>query len=69
MSVFINEKKGTIHGHWKIIGFDKIDSHGDARFDCICGLCGRIVSVKGFTLRNGQSTKCLACAIKQRRRH
>ncbi len=66
MGAFIDEKKGTIHGYWKVIGFDKIDSHHDARWRCKCLLCGRIVSVRGFSLRNGRSTKCVACARKER---
>lgn len=67
MGVFIDEKPGTIYKHWKVLGFHKIDSHGDARFWCRCSLCDEVYSVKGYTLRNEQSTKCRCCADKGRR--
>lgn len=67
MSAFISEHKGNKHGNWTILRFDRIDSHHDARWFCRCEKCGEIHSVKGFTLRNGQSTKCINCACKERR--
>lgn len=66
MNMFINERPGNRYGHWQVLKFHKIDSHGDARWFCKCELCGGIHSVKGFTLRNGQSTKCMCCAIRKR---
>lgn len=66
MSSFIDEKPGTIYVHWKVLRFHKIDSHGDARWWCRCLMCNKIYSVRGYTLRNGQSTKCRRCADKER---
>lgn len=67
MSAFIHEKSGARYNDWTIRQFHKIDSHGDARWWCTCERCGRDYSVKGYTLRNGQSTKCRQCADKERR--
>lgn len=64
----INEKPGTRYGDWMILKFDKIDSHRDARFLCRCTLCDHVYSVKGYTLRNGASTKCRECYLKGKRR-
>ena len=64
---FINEKIGSRYGSWMVLKFHKISSHGDARWWCRCELCGQIVSVNGFTLRNGTSTKCYDCARRLRR--
>lgn len=61
MSAFIEEKPGTIYGHWEIIKFHKIDNHGDARWWCRCLLCNQAYSVRGYTLRNGQSSHCCEC--------
>ena len=62
----IVEKSGARYGNWTILNFHKIDSHHDARYWCRCELCGEIYSVKAFTLRNGRSTKCSACARERR---
>lgn len=66
MKLIIIEKPDERHGFWNVISFDKIDSHGDARWWCKCSLCGDKYSVRGFTLRNGQSTKCRNCARRMR---
>lgn len=66
MSAFINEKLSNQYGFWRVLKFHKIDTHHDARWKCKCTLCGNIYSVKGYTLRNGQSTKCKHCAIRKR---
>jgi hypothetical protein len=62
MSAFIKEKINSHYGNWTVLEFDQIDSHSDARWWCRCEICGEIYSVKGYTLRNGHSTKCLSCA-------
>ena len=61
MSAFIKEKVNSHYGNWTVLKFHKIDNHSDARWWCKCELCERIYSVRGFTLRNGQSTKCKKC--------
>lgn len=66
MGYFIEEKMGRKYGHWEVLGFDKIDSHTDARWKCKCLLCGKVYSVRGFALRNGTTHCCKACAIRGR---
>lgn len=66
MRTIIDEKIGQSYSYWTILGFHKIDKHGDARWWCKCELCGNKYSIKGFTLRNGQSTKCSSCAKRKR---
>lgn len=66
MRTKIEEKAGKCHGNWIVLKFDRIDEHDDARWWCQCALCGDIYSVKGYTLRNGHSTKCLPCAKRMR---
>lgn len=66
MSAFIKEKRGNRYGYWRVLAFHKIDRHNDARWRCECTLCGNIYSVKGYALRNGQSTKCVSCAARKR---
>lgn len=63
MSKYIPEPSGKIYGHWQVICFDRIDSHGDARFWCKCLVCGDTYSVKGYTIRHSYSTKCKACQL------
>lgn len=62
MKKIIQEKSNEHYCFWTVLSFHKIDKHGDARWFCRCEICGDIYSVKGFTLRNGQSTKCKKCA-------
>lgn len=69
MSAFIDEKPGARYNNWCVLKFHKIDNHHDARWFCRCELCGDVYSVKGYTLRNGQSTKCSICATKRRLKH
>lgn len=64
----IDEKLGARYDNWTVLEFHKIDNHNDARWFCKCELCGDIYSVRGFTLRNGQSTKCKRCARRRRER-
>lgn len=64
-NTYINEIPGTRYKHWTVVKFHKIDSHNDARFICKCELCKQEYSVKGYTLRNGSSTKCKKCAGKR----
>jgi hypothetical protein len=66
MKAIIKEKTGKVYGFWTILSFHRIDSHGDARWWCKCNLCGDKHSVRGYTLRNGQSTKCFSCARRMR---
>lgn len=61
MSAFIEEKPNTKYGHWVVIGFDKIDSHGDARWFCECTSCGQVYSVKGYKLRTNRTRQCRKC--------
>jgi len=61
----INERPGKTYGNWTVLKFDKVDLYGDARWFCRCEICGEIRSVKGYTLRNGTSTKCRRCADKE----
>ena len=61
----IYEKPGAKYGNWTVIKFHKIDSHGDARWWCKCNMCGEIFSVRGFSLRNGKSTKWYQCSRKR----
>lgn len=63
----IEEKSDTRYGYWIVREFDKISNHGDAKWWCTCNLCGRDVSVNGFALRNGTSTKCKNCARRLKR--
>lgn len=65
MGKMIQEKPGNRYNWWTVLSFDKVDSHRDARFWCRCELCGNHYSVKGYTLRNGTSTKCVQCAKKR----
>ena len=58
----IQEKIGNRYGNWTVLEFHKIDKHHDARWFCKCNGCGEIYSVRGYTLRNGQSTQCEHCA-------
>lgn len=62
----IYEETGKRYGNWNVLEFHKIDKHRDARYWCQCEICGEIYSVKGYTLRNGQSTKCRPCAKRMR---
>lgn len=66
MRELIEEMPESHYGFWTVLGFHKVDKHGDARWFCRCELCGEIYSVKGFTLRNGRSTKCRPCADRMR---
>lgn len=66
MSLVIQETPKKQYESWIVLKFDRIDDHGDARWWCKCKLCNRIYSVKGFTLRNKQSTKCFPCARRMR---
>lgn len=39
MSTFVDENKGTMHGHWKVISFDRFDSHVSiADVNCVAEL-------------------------------
>lgn len=66
MGAFILEKAGKKYGHWRVHSFHQMDSHGDARWWCKCELCGNLYSVRGFSLRNGRSTRCIHCKHKGR---
>lgn len=65
MKPFIKEIPGTRYGFWRVLKFHKIDTHNDARWWCRCEKCGKTYSVRGFAMRNGTTTKCKACAIKE----
>lgn len=67
MGAFLVEKPNARYGDWTVLSFHKIDSHSDARWWCRCQLCGHVYSVKGYTLRNGHSTKCAPCALRRRK--
>jgi len=48
-------------GRWTVMGRNPVStSSGDARWDCICD-CGNKSTVRGGTLRNGESKSC-GCA-------
>lgn len=68
MRTVIQEKTEHHYGNWVVIGFDRTDNHGDARWWCRCELCGEIYSIRGFSLRNGTTTMCKPCAIRRLKR-
>jgi len=68
MTHMIYETPGTRYGHWEVLSFHEVDSHGDARWWCRCSICGGIYSVAGFRLRNGKSTKCWPCHLREPKR-
>lgn len=67
MNPIIIEEKGKIYGYWQVLGFSHVDRHHNAVFKCLCLKCGNVKLVRGFTLRNGSSTKCKNCAIEERK--
>lgn len=58
MGIIINEKPGTVYGDFTIIKLHRIDWHHDAYWFVRCSHCGKIHSVRGWTLRNGKTRKC-----------
>lgn len=63
-----NVPTGTMFGHWRVLSSAFIRARGVKRLNCLCTSCGTEHSVAFDTLRNGQSTQCAACGVKQSRK-
>lgn len=53
-------------GHWEILNFSHICSHGDACWKCKCDICGNIYSIRSDSLQSGRSTKCRKCGCRRK---
>lgn len=62
-----NDLTGKKFGAWEVEGFSYFDKKHNAKFVCLCTLCGDRYDVYGLNLQSGGSTKCRKCAQLERR--
>lgn len=57
-----NDLKGKKFGEWTVIERSSKTSSGNQNWLCVCS-CDREFEVRGYTLKNGSSTKCKHCVV------
>lgn len=53
-------------GEWQVIGIHspRLNNHGEVLWDCVCPICGDIVTRTYYTLKKKPSKGCAACGHK-----